>query len=182
MPLTYPLPLAIFADTLLVAQASCFLPEQMTMSRTAGGEQLTADMGERLWTGRIDLGAMQTPELGRPEALISVLRQAGRSFQMFDRRRRFPLIDPLGTTLGAATVTILALGSDVRELSLTGLPVGYTLSAGDYLSFAYGSSPVRQALHRVVDTTVVANGSGRPRCSRSCPASGPARWSAPPSP
>jgi hypothetical protein len=64
-----------------------------------------------------------------------------------------------GTSAGP--VSILALGGDARELSLTGLPVGYTLWAGDYLSFAYGTSPVLQALHRVVATTVVANGSGQ---------------------
>ena len=161
MALTYPLPLATFADSLLVSQNSFQLPEQVQMSRTAGGEQLSSDLGERLWTGKIVLGRMTKAEAGRPEVLIDLIRQTGRSFLMYDRYRTNPLLDPLGTVLGAASVTILALGGDARELSLTGLPVGYTLSAGDYLSFAYGSSPVRQALHRVVNTTVVANGSGQ---------------------
>jgi len=162
MALSFPLPLATFADTLLVAEASCYLPEQIVQSRTAGGEQLTADMGERLWTGRITLGPMTRTEFGRPDVLISLLRQAGRPFLMYDRRRPNPLADPNGTILGAASVTILALGGDPRELSLAGLPAGYTLSAGDYLSFAYTTlSVTRQALHRVVETTVVANGSGQ---------------------
>lgn len=161
MALTFPLPLASFADTLLVANASCFLPEQLQQSRTAGGEQLSADMGERLWTGRIDLGNMVRSEFGRPDVLISLLRQAGRSFLMYDRRRPNPLADPTGTILGASAVTILALGGDPRELSLTGLPAGYTLSAGDYLSFAYTDlSITRQALHKVVDAIVVADGVG----------------------
>lgn len=81
---------------------------------------------------------------------------------MDDRRRPNPLLDPTGSILGVATVTILALGGDARELSLAGLPAGYTLSRGDYLSFSYTSLAVtRQALHRVVDATVVANGSGQ---------------------
>lgn len=161
MALVFPLPLATFADTLLVARATCDLPELVEQSRTAGGEQLTADMGERLWTGRIDLASMVRTEIGRPETLIQVLKQ-GRTFNIFDRRRLNPQADPNGTILGAASVTILALGGDPRELSLAGLPAGYTLSAGDYLSFAYTSlSITRQALHRVVDTTVVANGSGQ---------------------
>ena len=159
--LTYPLPLATFADSLLVMQNSFTLPEQVQMSRTAGGEQLSSDVGERLWTGKIALGRMTRAEAGRPEVLIDLIRQAGRSFLMYDRYRTNPLLDPLGTILGAASVSILAIGGDVRELSLTGLPVGYTLSAGDYLSFAYGSAPVRQALHRVVNATVVANGLGQ---------------------
>lgn len=161
MALTYPLALAVFADSLLVSQNSFHLPEQVQQSRTAGGEQLGADVGERLWTGQIMLGRMTRAEAGRPEVLIDLIRQAGRSFLIYDRYRTNPLLDPLGTILGAASVTILALGGDARELSLSGLPVGYTLSAGDYLSFAYGSAPVRQALHRVVNTTVVANGSGQ---------------------
>lgn len=158
--LTYPLALAIFADSLLVSQNSFHLPEQVQQTRTAGGEQLGADVGERLWTGKIMLGRMTKAEAGRPEVLIDLIRQVGRPFLMYDRYRTNPLLDPLGTVLGAAAVSILALGSDARELSLAGLPVGYTLSAGDYLSFAYGSTPVRQALHRVVNTTVVADGSG----------------------
>ncbi|WP_295081166.1 hypothetical protein [Tabrizicola sp.] len=162
MPLSYPLPLATFADSLLVAEASCELPEQLAQSRTAGGEQLTADLAERLWTGRINIGAQQRHEVGVQEVLVSLLGQAGRTFLMYDRRRPNPLLDPTGSILGAASVTILALGGDPRELSLTGLPVGYTLSRGDYLSFAYTSLAVsRQALHRVVDATVVANGSGQ---------------------
>jgi hypothetical protein len=38
----------------------------------------------------------------------------------------------------------------MRELRITGLPVGYVLSAGDMLGFQYGSNPVRHALHRIV--------------------------------
>lgn len=161
MALTYPLALATFVDTLLVARVTCDLPELVEQSRTAGGEQLMADMGERLWTGRIDLGPMMRTEVGRPETLIQVVKQ-GKTFQCYDRRRMYPLLDPTGSVLGASSVTILALGGDPREMSLAGLPVGYTLSTGDYLSFAYTSlSVTRQALHKVVDTTVVANGSGQ---------------------
>lgn len=161
MALTYPLSLATFVDTLLCERVTCDLPELVEQSRTAGGEQLMADMGERLWTGRIDLGKMVRSEIGRPEVLIQVVKQ-GMTFQCYDRRRMYPLLDPTGSILGASSVTILALGGDPREMSLAGLPVGYTLSAGDYLSFAYSSlSVTRQALHKVVDATVVANGSGQ---------------------
>lgn len=161
MALTYPLSLATFVDTLLCQSVSCDLPELVEQSRTAQGEQLMADMGERLWTGRINLGNMKRTEVGRPEVLIQVVKQ-GKTFHCYDRRRMYPLLDPTGSILGAASVTILALGGDPREMSLAGLPAGYTLSAGDYLSFAYTSlSITRQALHKVVDTTVVANGAGQ---------------------
>jgi hypothetical protein len=162
MALTFPLLRPEFADILPASDVTFFLPEQMQQSRTAGGEQLAADMGERLWTGRINLGNLTRTEFGRPEALISVLRQAGRPFLMYDRRRPNPLLDPNGTILGASAVTILALPADPREIRLAGLPIGYTLSAGDYLSFSYTSLGfTRQALHKVVDTTVVAGGLGQ---------------------
>lgn len=161
MALSFPLPLATFTDTLLVQDMTCDLPEQVQQSRTAGGEQLMADMAERLWTGRVNLAKMVRTEVGRPETLIQLLKQ-GRSFHLYDTRRPNPLLDPTGAILGASAVTILALSADPRELSLAGLPAGYTLSSGDYLSFAYTDLAVtRQALHRVVDTTVVANGAGQ---------------------
>lgn len=158
MALTYPLTLESFADILPVGSLTFHLPEQIVMSRTGKGEQLTADVGERLWQGTITLGRLSRAEAGRPEVLIDLIRQAGRSFLIYDRFRTNPTSDPTGTILGAATPTILALGGDARELSLTGLPSGYTLSAGDYLSFAYGGL---QALHRIVPSTVSANGAGQ---------------------
>jgi hypothetical protein len=161
MALTYPLSIATFADILLVRRSTFHLPEQVQMDRTAGGEQLTADMGERLWQGEIELGTLLRTETGRIEVLVDLLRPAGRSFMLYDHRRAYPLLDPTGSILGASTPTILALGGDPRELSLAGLPAGYTLSAGDYLAFSYGTTPVRFALHRVVPQTVVANGSGQ---------------------
>lgn len=160
MALTFPLSLATFADILPVKAYSCDLPEQIEQSRTAGGEQLSADMAERLWAGRVDLGFLLKSEVGRPEVLIQVLKQ-GHPFHIGDGRRKYPLLDPTGAILGVSAVTILALGGDPRELSLAGLPAGYTLSAGDYLSFAYTSlSVTRQALHKVVPLTVTADGAG----------------------
>lgn len=159
MALTYPLALADFADILPVASISFHLPEQVEQSRTGKGEQLTADVGDRLWQGRITFGRLTRVEAGRPEVLVDLIRGAGRSFLLYDIWRVNPLADPTGTILGAAAVTILALGGDARELSLSGLPAGYTLSAGDYLSFTYGSG--LHALHRVVNTTVTANGAGQ---------------------
>jgi hypothetical protein len=161
MALTYPLALADFADILPISSLSFHLPAQVVQSRTAGGEQLTADVAERLWSGRMTLGRLTKAEAGRPEVLIELIRQAGRSFLIYDRHRTNPRLDPTGAILGSSSVTILALGGDARELSLAGLPAGYVLSAGDHLSFAYTHLSVsRQALHRIVTPTVTADGSG----------------------
>jgi hypothetical protein len=79
---------------------------------------------------------------------------------MFDSRQPAPLLDPNRTGLAGFNPVIHNLpGADPREMQVSGLPAGYVLSAGDYLSFSYGSSPVRLALHRVVSgVTTVGTG------------------------
>ena len=156
MALAYPLTRAQFMDILPISAQSLTLPEQMELNRTGSGEQLAADLGDRLWQGEITLGRLMRSEAGRSEVLIDLSRQAGRSFLLYDTRRPAPLLDPTGSILGAATPTIDTLSGDPRELRVTGLPAGYVLSPGDYLSFTYGASPVRYALHRVVATTTAS--------------------------
>ena len=149
---------AQFIDLMPISEQSHYLPESMELNRTGAGEQLSADLGDRLWQGEITLGRLLRTEAGRPEVLIDLIRQSGRSFLVYDTRRPAPLLDPNGTILGASTPTINTLGGDPRELRIGGLPATYVLSAGDYLSFTYGTSPVRYALHRVVTTTTAVAG------------------------
>lgn len=158
MALTYPLSRTNFMDILPIGEQSHNLPDSMELNRTGAGEQLAADLGDRLWQGKFTLGRLMRTEAGRPEVLIDLLRQAGRSFLVYDTRRSAPLLDPIGTILGASTPTIHTLSGDPRELRITGLPASYVLSPGDYLSFTYGSSPLRYALHRVVATTTAVAG------------------------
>ena len=158
MALIYPLSRANFMDILPIAEHSHFLPDSLEANRTGAGEQLTADLGDRLWQGKIAMGRLMRTEAGRPEVLIDLLRQAGRSFLVHDTRRPWPLLDPTGAIFGASTPTIHTLSADPRELRITGLPASYVLSPGDILGFQYGSSPVRFAQHRVVTTTTAVAG------------------------
>jgi hypothetical protein len=159
MALSYPLAQSEFFLNLPIMHQTCWLPDQMELNRTGSGEQLAADLGNRLWQGDIKLGKMTRAQAGQHEVLIDLLNQAGRSFLMHDTRRPFPLLDPTGSILGAATPTVLAFGPDVRELRLTGLPANYALSAGDYIGFTYLTGPTRFACHRLV-APITANGSG----------------------
>ncbi len=158
--LTFPLTLAQFYDLLPIQQAELDLPEALDMSQTTGGEVLTAELGTSLWSGRIELGVMTHDEVSAIRPLINILRRAGTSFLVSDPTRPWPRLDPNGTLLGAATPTILAVGGSMRELSLTGLPAAYPISRGDLLSFTYGSSPTRYALHECVGSAS-ANGAGQ---------------------
>lgn len=157
--LTFPLTLAQFYDLLPIQQAELDLPEALDVSQTAGGEVLATDLGTSLWSGRIELGVMTHDEVSAIRPLINILRRAGSSFLVSDPTRPWPRLDPNGTLLGGAAPTILAVGGSGRELSLTGLPAAYPISRGDLISFTYGSSPTRYALHEFVGAAV-ANGAG----------------------
>lgn len=148
--LTFPLPLSGFFDLLPVARCRLDLPEIADVSRTSGGEILTADLATALWRGKLDLAAMLHDEASAIRPLINLLRRPGASFLVSDLTRPWPRMDPQGLLLAGATPVILAIGGSGRELSLSGLPAWYPVSAGDLLSFSYGSSPTRYALHEVV--------------------------------
>lgn len=156
--LTFPLSLEAFFGALPVAEITFDAPPQVEMAQTGGGEQLVAETGPQLWTGSVRLGLMTRAEAATPDVLLDLLRRPGASFYACDTRRPAPLADPAGTFLGATVPTIASLGTDAREIKLTGLPAFYVLSRGDYLSWAYNSG--RQALHRVVDAAVNASAGG----------------------
>jgi hypothetical protein len=159
MALTFPLPVTAFMNILPVQRITFDTPEQIESSQTAAGEIMTADLAPMLWSGDITLGPMPPAESENVEAMLDILRVAGRSFYAYDTRRPAPRLDPFGTELSGYVPTIYSLPAGNRELQLQALPAGYTLSVGDYLAFDYGS-PSRRALHRVV-TGAVVGGSGQ---------------------
>lgn len=157
MALSYPLTLAQFMDVMPIAEVSLQAPAQVQMSQTAGGEQLDFEIGPQLWRGRITLGRMSRAEARNPDVLLDLLSASGASFWAYDTRHPAPEMDPRGTVLGAATPSINLLSSNSRDMRLQGLPPGYILRRGDYLSFDYSD---RRALHRVVTTSVTAVSTG----------------------
>jgi hypothetical protein len=159
MAYTFPLTTADFMDVLPVSQILFDTPDAIEISRTEGGEVISADMGPMLWQGEIKLGVSTRDEAVDLEAMLDILRPAGRSFWCYDTRRPAPLADPLGIVLGTNVVTIAALPAGNREISLAGLPAWYRLTRGDYLAFDYGS-PARRALHKVVSKVAQANAAG----------------------
>lgn len=152
--LTFPLTFESFWQTLPIAKDTFEISSAVDVSRTGGGEVITAERGASLWTGKIDLGPLTHAEARAIVPLLNLLKRPGATFAVADSARPGPLLNPGGP--GTAP-TVLALGADPRELSLTGLPAGYTLSRGDRIWFTYAG---RGGLHEVV-STVTANGSGQ---------------------
>ncbi|WP_323780167.1 hypothetical protein [Thalassovita sp.] len=160
MALSYPLSASDFFAWLPISQITFHLPGAYEASETGDGEVITAQLGTRLWTGEVTLGRMSYDEIARAEVYLAALQQPGRAFMAFDRRRPVPLADPTGSAISGITAQISSLASNNRDLSLTNLPAGYRLGVGDYLSFSYGSSPTRTALHRIQTTQADADAGG----------------------
>ena len=157
--LSFPLDLDTFLRNAQVSEMSFSPQASVEISRTAGGDVLRADVGSTLWRGSVALKRRKHVDMAEIEVLLSVLDRPGASFLAYDARYPYPRYDFGGVTLGASTVQILALDADQLRMSLKGLPAGYVLTRGQKLSFQYGSSPVRYALHQMVDE-VTADGSG----------------------
>jgi hypothetical protein len=157
----FPLNAAAFMDQLPIKSVMMRCPETSEMSRTAGGEIITASIGTRLWQGTVELGRMTRRENRQVRSLLDVAQTAGASFMMHDTTAPGPLAQADHPDLAAYTVVIRALSpTDARLIQLGGLPAGYVLTRGDFLAFEYRSDPTRFALHTVAETSVTANGTG----------------------
>ena len=160
MAYTFPLAIATFSDTIDVSAGDFKLSDSRRFSITADGQVYDTPGGDRRWEGSITL--VDAKEPASVDAFLALLTTPGASFLLYDHRRKYPKLDPIGTILGSATVTVLAVQVNNKELSIAGLPSGYTLSRGDHLSFTYvdAAGKTQYSLHQIVSTTAVANGSG----------------------
>lgn len=159
MAYTFPLSLADFFAGLPIQTAVPDLTEAVEMSQSGGGEILTADVGPRLWKMDISIRPGYYADIEPIKAKLNLLRRAGRSLIVHAIPFKGPQSDPTGAILGASVVTLGAVHPDNREIGLEGLPVGYKITTGDFMSFTYGSNPVRYAMHQFVEDGV-AGGDG----------------------
>lgn len=148
--LSYPLTHAQFLGALRVEEVTFRLSHPQEYTRLGDGTVISASLGASLWTGTIRLAQANHPKHAQMEALIALMDQPGATFLCHDPRQIGPGNDPTGAILGSRTIMIHSVASNMREVRITGLPVGYVLAAGDMLAFQYGSNPVRHALHRIV--------------------------------
>lgn len=162
MPVTFPLSLAAFADTLPITSVRWWLNHQQEFSGLGSGEFLGAELGPSYFIGEITIARIDSREAIAIEADIAALDGSMNAFFLYDPRAQYPRLDPKGQLLGASTPTIQALIANNKAMTITGLPAGYQLSKGDYLSFDYGSNPVRRAFHQVVEPAVASAGGVTP--------------------
>jgi len=159
MALTFPLSYEEFASKLFLEDAT--FAQQRSDETTGMGslDILNATLATPLWRVDCVTGPIENEDAEALASLIEILEQPGKTFYISNPRKVAPRADPTGSILGAANPTISALNSNNKQLSITGLPVGYTLSQGDMFSFTYGpgGSP-RRALHRFAGSATASAG------------------------
>lgn len=156
MALSFPLTRSAFMDKVRCRRESMILdlPTPREVARTRGGTIHTAETGEALWQGAISLVATPWPLAQEIRTLLTALEVPGRAFDLFDVTRPYPLADPDGAGLSGVTTTITA--HTASTLTIAGLPNGYQISVGDYVSFAVSG---KRYLHRFNEGATVAGGS-----------------------
>jgi len=133
----YPLAISSFWIALRKANAAFHLPGAANLSRTEGGEITTAALGSRLWTVKVTLAKINNDDAVTIQAGLRRLVNPGASFLATPILRRTPKSDPAGMIYGRA-VTIASLPTGSETLGLAGLPPGYIISVGDYVSWVVG--------------------------------------------
>lgn len=161
MALAFPTPVADFFGKLTIESASPDLPDNVEVEEDGWGSLITVDLGDRLWNMEVTLTGGYYSNIEGQKAKLNVFRQAGRPLLVHALPNAYPQNDPDGAILGASSVTLYSVNANQRDIQLSGLPVGYQLMAGDYLSFQYGTNPVRYAFHQVVTDLVTAGGTTR---------------------
>ncbi|WP_085025597.1 hypothetical protein [Ensifer aridi] len=128
-----PLPLSEIFDRLPIASVVWSIQRNDELSGVGSGTFWQAELAPVLWTAEVTLGRGLNDELKQAAALIRKLDGARQSFMLCDPVSVYPQADPKGTVLGAAQVTLGAIGSDRTVAPLQGLPAGYVLTIGDKL-------------------------------------------------
>lgn len=153
---------------LLKIDSVTFMPQfRQEFSRQAGGTPRVADLGPEIWTAKLSASRMRNNAAKQAAALFNQMRGSLGTFYVWDIRAPYPQSDRGGVILGSNTVTIYALDTDTKLISLAGLPVGYRITRGDKLSWDQGS-PAHRCLHEF-SADVVADGAGRIALTEICP-------------
>lgn len=133
-------------------QSVRFVPSvQQEISRSPSRVRVK-QIAPTLWTATVTTVSLPNDRAMSLQSKLISLNGAEQFFELSDPRRKRPIASSY-----TGTAVLGTLPASASSMVLTGLPSGFILSEGDYLSFTYGSS--RRAFHQVLEK-VTANGSG----------------------
>jgi hypothetical protein len=122
----------------------------MVAKTRTGAASFAREIGPAYWVAEISTPPHTPEELYRWLAFFDALRGGAKSFLLYDGGRLAPLAHPTHT--GTASLSVI---TNPRQVSISGLPGGFSLAAGDYLGFERSG---RYSLHRVVQDSVASGG------------------------
>jgi len=158
MPLSYPLQLSDWFDLLPIGSYSLRRSEGLYSSRTAGGEVIVDRTAEPLWVAEVGLGRLTPAEASSAEALFSAAQGPGRAVFVTPYYNQFPQDDPTGAVLGSSTPTLHTIDRGASTVTIAGLPSGYTLRRGDFLSINFGNANLQTSLHQCAEDSAEITG------------------------
>lgn len=133
------------------------LKHRQELSRQAGGRVQGKDMGPPIWTANFRSAPMPRAQSDAVMAGLRRLQGVVNSFYLSPADHHRPASLSSDAPLVGASVTVAAIRADNAALTLTGLPVGLVLRAGDYLSIS--STARGREFHQLV-TGGTADGTG----------------------
>ncbi len=158
MALSFPLSLPNLVDLLKIASVSWNLVYQQEYSGLGTGEGLSHDLGPALWEGDCQTGEFYHRDIEKWRARFLALDGSNQSFMLYNPAAKYPETDPDGAILAGSTITIGSVGSNRKEMALTGLPAGFEVPWGAYAQITAGS-PSRVALVQFLESKT-ATGAG----------------------
>ncbi len=130
---------------------------------TRGGQAQVVNLGPDLWSMRFSTKDMGYEDALDYQAWAQSLRGGARLFKAWHPLLRYPISYRNGfgglTRAGGGTFdgtcTLTTIGAARDSITLTNLPVGFSLKRGDMVSFPMGAS---QTLHRVMAAATASAG------------------------
>lgn len=140
-------------DGINLAAASFDYNTRREISTSVAGSIYSRAMGPTLWSCSYTTVPMVNSAAARLLARLYRCEEDGDVFEGYDPRHPNPTSSP--GTGGLGSVVIAGISSDNREVSLSGLPGSFVVTAGDYLAWSHSSGRV---LHRFSEDRVAGTG------------------------
>jgi hypothetical protein len=134
------------------------------VSRQANGATRKKDLGTPLWHAKFETRDLFRPsELDYWRAVLNSMDGGEATFRGYQIARSYPILYPngswpTGVSFNGETATVHTVGGDNKSLRVDLLPVGYTISVGDFLSVEYATG-TKYFLCQAVEAAI-ADGSG----------------------
>ena len=139
MALSYPYALDFLAKCLIGPEIPLVLQRFDEMSGSGDGRFWAAQLASPLWGASYSLYAKHPAHAREINAKVNALDGVSKTFLWCDPYYPGPAS---GVTAGLGSVTVSAIRADRGAIALTGLPSGFTLTAGDFVSITFSSGRV----------------------------------------